>query len=156
MRITEYGLELNDDMHPILIKEQSTNYPSEDRDLSSPQKIVQMCNDIFRMNRLAEEKVLLIAMNSKCFPVGIFEVSRGTVNYSVANPREIFIRLLLSGASCFSLVHNHPSQNVEPSASDICSARQIKSAGELMGIQLLDCIIIGNGFYSFHEHAMLR
>lgn len=154
MRITEYDLELNGDKHPVLVKERAVNYPSESRALSSPQKIAQMCNDIFRMDKLAEENVLLIAVDTKCFPLGVCRISKGTVSQSYANPREIFIRLLLLGATGFMVVHNHPSGDTVPSKSDIDVFTKLKSTGDVIGVQMLDFIIIGDGYLSFHGDGM--
>ena len=55
-------------------------------------------------------------------------------------------------AKRFVIVHNHPSGNVVPSATDIESTRKLKAASELMGIILDDHIIIGDSYYSMAEH----
>lgn len=156
MRITQYNLELNDDRHPVLVKEKAVNYASDVKNLLSPQKIVKMCNDIFRMDKLAEETTIMIGMDTAGHPTGVFEISHGTADETLIAPREVFIRLLLSGATCFSLVHNHPSLNMTPSSADISVAKSFSQAGKLMGISLLDFIIIGAGFYSFYEQGILQ
>lgn len=155
MRVTQYDVELDETMHPVLIKERGINYSTNSKTLSSPQTIVDMCNEVFRMKRLAEEKVLLIALNAKGAPLGTFEVFRGAVNYSIINARELFIRLLLVGAVCFVVVHNHPSGDITPSEEDIAAANRIQEVGRLMNIAMLDFIIIGDGFLSFHEKGIL-
>lgn len=67
--------------------------------LNNPKSIIDIMKNVFHANKLAEEYVWIIALNTKCYPIGIFEVSHGTVNMSLVRNREIFIRLLLSGAS---------------------------------------------------------
>lgn len=95
MRITKYKTELDENRHNVLVKEFATNYNADN--LNNPEAISNMLNTCFNMNRLAEEHLYLIALNTKNKPLGVFEVSHGTVNASLINPREIFIRLFLVG-----------------------------------------------------------
>lgn len=154
MRITKYRTELDQNKHNILVKESAVNYGVDS--LSDPQTIVAMLNSCYGLNRLAEEHVCIIALSTKSKPLGVFEVSHGSVNASLCNPREIFIRLLLSGASSFVLSHNHPSGDCTPSKEDIKMTRRIKEAADIMGIYFLDHIIIGDTTYhSFREKGLL-
>jgi len=87
-------------------------------------------------NRLIADKVL----------------STGTINASLMSSREIFIEALRYQAVYIILVHNHPSGNPAPSSEDILLTRRIQEAGELIGIELLDHIIIGdNSFVSLRK-----
>lgn len=106
MRINKYDLELNENKLPILVKENGFNYKEES--LNSPKKIVEMINNIFRLNSKAEEYVYILATDTKCKHINVFEISKGTVNASFCNSREIFIRLLLCGAVNMIMIHNHP------------------------------------------------
>lgn len=153
MRITKYRTELDENKHNILIKESATNYCTDN--FTDPRTISNMLNECFGLNRLAEEHAYLIALSTKCKPLGVFEVSHGTVNLSIINPREIFIRLLLVGASSFVLVHNHPSGDCTPSEDDIRSTRRIKKCTDIMGIPLIDHIIVGDGYNSFYQNGLL-
>lgn len=110
---------------------------------------------MYGLNQLAEEYLYMIALSTKNKPLGIFEVSHGTVNASLVNPREIFIRLLLSGASNFILAHNHPSGSCTPSNEDCKLTDRINDCARLMGIPLLDHIIIGDGYLSYKEKGLL-
>ena len=77
----------------------------------------------------------------------------GTVNNSVANPREIFKEAYLLSASGIICVHNHPSGDVNPSKEDMMLTLRIKEIGIIHGIKLLDHIIIGNSsYYSFNDN----
>ena len=152
MRITKYSVEKEFNGKNILVKENSKNYP-ETNNLNSPQKIVKMMNDIYNVTTKAEEYLWLIALDTKCKPIGLFEVSHGTVSSSVVSPREIFVRLCLCGASYFIMVHNHPSGDVSPSKDDMETTNRLRKAGELMNIKLLDHVIIGDGYYSFSENV---
>ena len=69
---------------------------------------------------------------------------QGTVNASLVSPREIFLEALECHAVRLVLVHNHPSGDAMPSPEDIRMTHRIYEAGEMLGIQLLDHIIIGD------------
>lgn len=152
MRIVIYKTELNEDLHNVLIKEHGCNYPVDK--LDNPAVIVKMLNDIFKLNKQTEEYMYMIALNIKCKVLGIFEISHRTVCYSFCEPREIFIKSLLCGASSIILAHNHPSQDINPSKEDIFVYNRIKEAGKIIGVELLDSIIVGAGYYSFKEKEM--
>lgn len=154
MKITKYNTELNDDFHPILVKEMETDYLV--KEYNTPDKIVKMLEDVFRLHKQAEEHLYLICMTSSSKINGVLEVSHGSINMSIAGTREIFLKALLCGAANIVLAHNHPSGNSNPSSEDIMVAKHIKEASRLMGIPLVDNIVVGNGNYcSFCERGML-
>ena len=77
---------------------------------------------------------------------------KGTVNYSLVHPREIFKEAYLMSASYIICIHNHPSGNSSPSGNDKELTKRIKDIGILHGINLIDHIIIGKGnYYSFYQ-----
>lgn len=149
MRITTYRTELNEDQHNVLVKENSCNCPVDS--LRNPQSVTEMLNTVFRLNKQAEEYVYMIALNTKCKPLGVFEISHGTVDQSICNPREIFIKALLCGANGIILAHNHPSGDTTPSKNDIEVYQRIKEAGKIIGVNLFDNLVVGNGYFSFME-----
>lgn len=154
MRLTKYRTELDQNKHNILVKESAVNY--EVSNLNNPKIIVEVLNDCYGLNRLAEEHIYMIALSTNTKPMGVFEVSHGTVNASLCNSREIFIRLLLIGASSFVLSHNHPSGDCTPSKEDIAITKHINDGAKLMGVNLLDHIIVGDTtYYSFRENGLL-
>lgn len=153
MRIIKYRAELDSKRHNILVKESAVNYACGSLDNSSV--IVQMFNDVFVLNTMAEEYVYLTAFSAAYRILGVFEVSHGTVRTATASPREIFIRLLLSGASCFVICHNHPSGDCNPSDEDIGLTKRLQECASLMGIAFTDHIITGDGYYSFKENGLL-
>jgi len=152
MRITTYRTELDENQHNTLVKENSCNCPVDS--LNNPQSVEKMLNTVFRLNRQAEEYVYMIALNTRSKPLGIFEISHGTVNSSICNPRDIFIKALLCGATGIILAHNHPSGNVIPSEKDMEIYNRVKEAGKIININVLDNIIIGNGYFSFTENGI--
>ncbi len=113
--------------------------------------VAEMLNTVFRLNRQSEEYVYMIALNIKNKPLGVFEISHGTVNLSICSTRDIFIKALLCGATGIILAHNHPSGDVVPSKEDMTLYNQVKEAGKIMDINILDNIIVGDGYFSFTE-----
>lgn len=106
-----------------------------------------------------EEQELLICMmlDTKNHLLGDEMIFKGTVNSSLANPREIFLSAISYHAVEILLVHNHPSGDCTPSQADIDFTQRIKEAGELLGIPLLDHIIIGDCKYlSFREQGIFK
>ena len=83
-------------------------------------------------------------------------VSKGIVNRTLVHPREIFRKAITDNASSIIAIHNHPSGNPAPSSQDIEITKRIKDAGEIIGIDLLDHIVIAKyGYYSFLEEGRL-
>ena len=154
MRVNCYELNQNEGI-PCLVKDSGVNYP-EEKNLDGPAKISNMMRKVFDADKKAEEHVWMLSMDSKMKLLGIFEVSHGTVNSASVAPREIFIRLLLTGAESFVLVHNHVSGCVEPSKEDVETTKRMSVAGALMNIPLMDHIIIGGlNQFSFKKEKML-
>lgn len=105
-----------------------------------------------------EEQEMLICMmlDTKNHLLGEEMVFKGTVNGSLANPREIFLSAFSYHAVGIILVHNHPSGDPKPSRADLDFTERVLRAGEIVGIPLLDHIIIGDHIYmSFKEQGIL-
>ena len=78
---------------------------------------------------------------------------KGTINYSLVHPREVFKEAFLVGASGIICVHNHPSGNIKPSMQDIDITNNLVELGIIHGVKVLDHVIIGNNtYYSFLEN----
>ncbi|NLL92969.1 MAG: DNA repair protein RadC [Clostridiales bacterium] len=102
------------------------------------------------------ENLMMLALNTKSALLGEFNISKGTVNSSIASPREIFVQALRVKAVNIILIHNHPSGDPTPSREDEIVTRRIKDAGDIVGISLIDHIIIGdNSYISFREKELL-
>ena len=103
-----------------------------------------------------QELVYIMLLNTKGAMIRDVLISQGTVNTSVVSPREIFIEAVKYHAVSLVLVHNHPSGDPSPSRADLCLTQRVKDAGDLIGIQLLDHIIIGDNTYiSLKERGIL-
>lgn len=117
---------------------------------TQPTSIIGYFNYLFQDEK--QELFYVIYLdNQKKFIAKKF-LFKGTVNYSLVHPREIFKEAYLLSASYIICIHNHPSGNASPSSNDIELTKRIKEIGNLHGIALLDHIIIGNNnYYSFYE-----
>lgn len=83
-------------------------------------------------------------------------VSVGILNASLAHPREVYTRAVKYRCSSVVVAHNHPSQNEEPSESDIEITKKLVEAGKIIGIELIDHIIYTpETLYSFREHNLI-
>lgn len=106
------------------------------------------------MRHLEQEILMLVMLNSKGKLIKDMVISKGTVRTSVISPREIFIEAIRYHAVGILLLHNHPSGIPDPSKEDILLTQRIKIAGEMIGIELLDHIIIGDcQAVSMREHG---
>ena len=145
--MTKYRLEL--------VKEESHKYEVETR-ISCPKDIYEVLTKVCRIQCNAEEVFILITLNTKNIVTGYFEVHRGTINTSLVHPREVFKRALLNNASNIMVAHNHPSGDPNPSKEDIQITDRLKEAGNLLGINLIDHIIVGEDKYiSLKEKGVL-
>lgn len=108
------------------------------------------------MRHMEQEQLYVMLLNTKNVLIKDILMSKGTVNASIASPREIFIQALRYQAVSIILVHNHPSGDPTPSQEDCHLTRRVQEAGSLIGIQLMDHIIIGdNSYSSFRKEGML-
>lgn len=108
------------------------------------------------MRHMEQEHLKLLILNTKNILIKDVDISKGTVNASLATPRELFIEALRYRGSAIILLHNHPSGDASPSPEDCLFTRRVKEAGNLMGIPLLDHIIIGDTSYvSLKERGIL-
>ena len=108
------------------------------------------------MRHMEQEHLKVLVLNTKNVLLKAIDISVGTVNASLATPREIFIEALKFRGTGVILLHNHPSGDPTPSNEDCLFTRRVEEAGKLMGVPLLDHIIIGdNSYVSLKERGML-
>ena len=108
------------------------------------------------MRHLEQEEIHAMFFNTKQVMIKELLLARGTVNASVMTPRELLIEALRCRAVSMVLVHNHPRGDTAPSRADILLTRRVKEAGDVIGIQLIDHIIIGDRCYlSFRQQHLL-
>jgi DNA repair protein RadC len=103
-----------------------------------------------------QEHFLSITINGANEVLNVRVVSIGLVDRSPVHPREVFADALADRASGIVVAHNHPAGNLEPSEHDLDITHQLRKAGEIMGIELLDHIVFNrNSYYSFLESGKL-
>ncbi|MCD2256481.1 RadC family protein [Agrilactobacillus fermenti] len=103
-----------------------------------------------------QEQLIVIFLDTKNQIIAEEMIFQGTLNSSVAHPREIFHRAVLLSCMSFIICHNHPSGNPKPSQHDIEFTQRLVKCGELMGINCLDHLVIGHDkFVSFRELQLI-
>ena len=133
--------------------------PLTQQKLDSPALIYKLLADEMRMLRTESLRVVLLDTRYRLMRVE--SVSMGSMNESIAHPREIFRPAITYSAYAVIVVHNHPSGDASPSQTDHSLTRRLAEAAELLQIKLLDHIIIGApseggaGYFSFKEAGVL-
>lgn len=103
-----------------------------------------------------QECFAALFLNARNAPVGWQEISRGSVSASIVHPREVFLPAISLVASSLILAHNHPSGDPTPSKDDIDLTQRLKSAGKILGIEVLDHLIIASQSHvSLNERGLL-
>lgn len=123
--------------------------------------IINKPNDIAkilipRYRYATQENFIIVLLNTKNEIISINDISTGSLNASIAEPREVFREVLKYPTSSVILAHNHPSGNPNPSVEDIKITKKLVNAGKILGIDVLDHIIIGdNEFRSLKQDRII-
>ncbi|GEM_PF-17270 len=103
------------------------------------------------------EQFQLLALNNKNEIIRLITVSVGNLTQSLVHPREVFREAIREAAAAVILIHNHPSGDPAPSQEDFLITDRLREAGELLGIQVLDHLVIGRDtYYSFADEGRLE
>ena len=133
-----------------LSREQVMNRPV----LSNWTSVVEYCRAAMAYE--TTERFRLLFLDRKNILIADEVQQRGTVDHTPVYPREVVKRALELGASAIILVHNHPSGDPTPSKADIAMTREVKEAGEKLGITLHDHVVVSrSGFSSFRSLGLL-
>ena len=156
MRIVKYDTRLDENQRAVLEKEYSVNCPDVERKMSSPENVARLGKYHLHLHERTEEYLYLVCVNNKLVLTGIFELSHGNVNSSIMSVREILQKALLANAVSIFIMHNHPSGDPTPSREDIQVTERLIKAGEIVGVQVLDHIIIGRpGYVSLKDKGYI-
>ena len=118
--------------------------------LTNPNTIISYFHNLFKDKK--QEFFYVVYLDNQKKYIDKKLLFKGTVNYSLVHPREIFKEAYMLSSSYIICIHNHPSGDATPSNNDIEITRKIKEISNIHGIGLLDHIIIGdNNYYSFYE-----
>lgn len=97
------------------------------------------------LRRETREHLKAILLDTKNQVLRIVTVSVGSLNESIVHPRELFHEAIRHVAASVIVVHNHPSGDPTPSPEDIAVTRRLRDAGQILGIELLDHVVLGDG-----------
>ncbi|MBQ2276558.1 MAG: DNA repair protein RadC [Lachnospiraceae bacterium] len=122
--------------------------------LDSPKTVANYYME--EMRHLTKEHMKIALFDCKNGLISDFDIATGTVNAVITSPREIFIEALKKEAVYIVMLHNHPSGDPTPSEQDLITTKRVEEIGQLLGIQLIDHIIIGNHKYiSLKEQGIM-
>ena len=123
----------------------------------TPETVYRSCVD---MQAFQQEVLRVVLVDVRFCRITAVDVTKGTVNESLAHPREIFKPAIVHSAYAFFVVHNHPSGDPSPSEADIRLTRRLSEGSRLLQIQMLDHVIVGvpavgqPGYFSFKEAGL--
>jgi DNA repair protein RadC len=112
--------------------------------VSTPEEAYRLLHD---MGGLRKEHFRALYLDSRRRLVATETVSVGTLTASLVHPREVYQPAIERSANSVLVAHNHPSGDPEPSAEDVALTRRLRQAGDILGIELTDHLIIGRGCY---------
>jgi DNA repair protein RadC len=127
--------------------------------IEKPEQVYELLGA--EMRTLHKESLRIILLDTRYNLIRVEEVSLGSLNESIAHPRDVFRPALIHSAYAVIVVHNHPSGDPSPSQADHSLTRRLREAAELLQIRLLDHVIIGAPhegrlpFFSFKEMGVL-
>lgn len=123
--------------------------PDERPAVASPRDAVLLLE---RLRGRRAEEVVVIMLDARQRPLSVESVAVGTVNASRLQPRDVFAAALRAGAVSIILGHNHPSGDPSPSRADRLVTAQLRAAGDMLGVGVLDHIIVARrGHHSFRD-----
>lgn len=131
----------------------STLTPGGRPQITSPNDVVNLV--MLEMGYLAQEQLRVLCLDTKNYVIAQQVVYQGTVNSSVVRVAEVFKPAISRTCPAIVVVHNHPSGDPAPSPEDVRTTEQLRKAGELLDIELLDHIVVGhNCFVSMKERRL--
>ena len=134
----------------------------EDYQLNCPAKTVDYMQGAF-LDAPLQESFWIICLDRKSKPISRTRITLGTLTATLVQPREVFRVAILASAAAIIVVHNHPSGDPQPSNADNVTTRNLRAAANVMQIDLVDHLILGEkcydptgrGYYSYAEHGIL-
>lgn len=127
----------------------------ENEKFNTPLNVYKFLKAI-KLDEEEQEYLMVLVLNTTSSIRAYYTVSVGLIDTTQAHSREVFRNAIIYGASRIILAHNHPSGSTEPSAQDIKITKALTEAGKIIGIEILDHIIIGDGFFSFCEAGKME
>jgi DNA repair protein RadC len=101
-------------------------------------------NAVLSIRKKKKENFVVLCLNARNQIIRRETISIGSLNASIVHPREVFQPAILESAASIVLLHNHPSGDTRPSDDDVELTRRLVRAGEIMGIEVLDHVIVSD------------
>ncbi len=111
----------------------------------TPEDVVALVRS--RLKGKKKEYFLALLLDTRNQLIRVAEISVGSLDSSIVHPREVFKEAVAASAASVIFAHNHPSGDPEASEDDLNLTKRLAEAGEIMGIDVLDHIIIGEEKY---------
>jgi len=131
----------------------------KEKRVENPVQVAKIIREVLNKeqeNDQKKEHFWVIGLNSRNRIEYLELVSLGSLNSSIVEPREVFRLAIMKRVASIILGHNHPSGDVEPSEDDLTMTGRLKGAGEILGIEVQDHIIIGGKrHFSFKERGIM-
>ncbi len=131
--------------YKVMLVRDNTETKTDTKFINSPDDCFKIIQSY--LNGVDREHFVILLLSRKNGIIGINTVSVGDLSSSIVHPREVFKPAIVAGAASIILAHNHPSGDPTPSSQDYLVTKRIKEAGDILGIDVLDHIIIGDGRY---------
>ena len=132
-----------------LMIEESGDLPT----INSPKDAADLV--MYEMSALTREHLRIMLLNTRNQVLEIKTLYQGSLNSSTVRVGEVFKQAIIKDSAAAIILHNHPSGSPEPSPDDVSLTRALIEAGNLLDIQILDHIVIGNGnFVSLKERRL--
>ena len=123
------------------------------RSITTPMDIYK---EVLHFSSREQEHFITIMLNGAHEVIDSFISTIGLLNKTIVHPREVFAPAIKNRAAAIAIAHNHPSGSLEPSEEDKHVTNRLISAGEILGIRVIDHIVFSSrGYYSFLEHSLI-
>jgi DNA repair protein RadC len=119
--------------------------PGKKSSVKTPDEVVNLVRG--RLKGKKKEHFLILLLDTRGQLIRFSEISVGSLDASIVHPREVFKEAIAASAASVIFVHNHPSGDPTPSEDDVKLTERLTEAGEIMGIDVLDHIIICDNIY---------
>jgi len=141
-RCTKYSVKL--------VKESAALYEVETR-VSNEFIVFNYARDVLKIHEELNEICYVLYLNTKNAVIGYEKISEGGMSWSIVEPRSVFRGAMLANSANIILIHNHPSGDATPSVADDKITETLIKGGNLLGIELLDHVIIGEVPYGYRS-----
>ena len=137
-----------------LVREAPARDVGDSPALTDPAAVARLLTPL--LTGLDREHFVALALDVRNRPIGAHTVSVGSLSAAIVHPREVFKFAILANAAALILAHNHPSGDTTPSREDIDLTRRLVEAGQMMGIDVLDHLVIADGdWLSLKERGLM-